>query len=76
MAIGRSLGERASRDALTPREIDVLYFLGLGKTTKEIASLLSVSPETVSTHRKHICRKLSVHSTAELIAAASHYKAH
>ncbi len=66
---------RASRsDTLTPREIEVLQHLGYGKTTKEIAGMLKLSTTTVATHRKHICRKLGIHSTAELIAYASHFQ--
>jgi len=59
---------RPTRDihALTPREREVLALIGEGRTTKEIAAQLKVSPETVGNHRKNICRKLGAHSTAEL----------
>jgi DNA-binding CsgD family transcriptional regulator len=43
---------------LTTREGDVLTLIGQGKMTKEIASLLSISPQTVGNHRKQICQKL------------------
>ena len=55
---------------LTVREMDVLLLIAHGHATKEIASILGLSPTTVSTHRKHICSKLRTHSTAELIPYA------
>jgi DNA-binding CsgD family transcriptional regulator len=42
-----------------------------GHTSKQVAVSLAVSIHTVSNHRKHICRKLSLHSTAELVAFAA-----
>lgn len=61
----------AHMECLTPREKQVLTIVGQGKTTKEIAEVLGVSSATVSNHRKHICRKLGIHSTAELVAFAA-----
>lgn len=55
---------------LTSREIDVLASLALGKTTKEIAAALHLSTETVADYRKHLCKKLNLHSTASLVAYA------
>jgi DNA-binding NarL/FixJ family response regulator len=51
---------------LTPREREVLQLIAEGNTTKEIASLLSVSVKTVETHRRNIMRKVNLHSVAEL----------
>ena len=56
--------------ALTPRERDVLNCLARALTTKEIAISLGISEHTVSQHRKNICKKLELHSTAQLIAYA------
>jgi DNA-binding CsgD family transcriptional regulator len=36
--------------------------------TKEIAERLGMSAETIGNHRKKLCRKLDLHSTAELAA--------
>ena len=55
---------------LSPTELEILHLLAMGRCTKEIALGCGVSTSTISTHRKHICQKLKVHSTAELIAAA------
>jgi DNA-binding CsgD family transcriptional regulator len=58
-------------DGLTQREREVLHLLAYGHTSKQVAQSLAVSIHTVSNHRKHICRKLSLHSTAELVAFAA-----
>ncbi len=60
-----------SYDGLTQREIEVLRLIAEGNTSKQVAEALTVSIHTVSNHRKHICRKLSLHSTAELVAFAA-----
>jgi len=51
---------------LTPREREVLQLLAEGKSTKEIALYLRVSPKTVETHRRQVMTKLGVNSVAEL----------
>ena len=55
---------------LTHREREVLKQIALGKTTKQIAQTLYLSAYTVANHRKHICKKLGLHSTAQLVAFA------
>ena len=57
--------------ALTRREKEVLRLIGHGRSSKEIASALNVSVATVGNHRKNICRKMGLHSTAELVAFAA-----
>lgn len=56
--------------ALTRREKEVLKQIGHGKTSKQIAEELNVSVYTISNHRRHICKKLGLHSTAQLVAFA------
>ena len=58
--------EKRLRAALTDREREVLQLLAEGKTTKWIASELSISVKTVETHRRNIMEKLDLHSIAEL----------
>jgi len=53
---------------LSERELQIATLAGAGRVTKEIAELLDLSPATVSAHRRNICRKLHLHSTAELVA--------
>jgi DNA-binding CsgD family transcriptional regulator len=60
-------------DLLTEREREVFGYLAKGNTSKQIAEGLSISVHTVNNHRKRICRKLAVHSTAELISVAARH---
>ena len=57
-------------DSLSDREREIFQLIAEGKTNKEIAALLSVSPSTVETHRAHIMEKLDVHSAAEIVLYA------
>ena len=51
---------------LTPREREVVQLLAEGKTTKEAAAELKVSPKTIEVHRKNIMDKLGLKSIVEL----------
>ncbi|MGJ3524416.1 LuxR C-terminal-related transcriptional regulator [Nitratidesulfovibrio sp. D1] len=46
---------------LSPAEMRICQFIQAGSPTKEIASALNLSVETVQTHRKNIRRKLGLH---------------
>ena len=59
---------------LTPRELDVLAMLVEGARSEEIASRLSISPNTVRTHIQNLLTKLQVHSRLEAAAFAVRYK--
>jgi DNA-binding CsgD family transcriptional regulator len=59
------------RTNLTARERQILELIGGGRSTKEIACALGISVWTVASHRKRICGKLGVHTTAELVALSS-----
>ncbi len=45
---------------LTQREAEVLYWVTLGKTTKDIGDILGSSPRTVNKHLEHVFEKLGV----------------
>jgi DNA-binding CsgD family transcriptional regulator len=55
---------------LSEREREVLQLVAEGRSSKEAAELLSISPATVETHRAHILQKLGLRNTAELILYA------
>jgi two-component system response regulator NreC len=57
-------------DLLTAREKEVLQLLAEGRTNKEVAALLDVSPYTVESHRTNLMQKLNVHNTAEIVLYA------
>jgi DNA-binding CsgD family transcriptional regulator len=61
----------AMGEKLTGKETEILKLIGRGKSSKEIAAALQVSLQTVANHRKHICAKLELHSTAALVAYAA-----
>jgi DNA-binding NarL/FixJ family response regulator len=63
-------GLKDSYDLLTDREKQVLQLLAEGKSNKEVAALLNLSPYTVETHRTHIMQKLNLHNTAEIVLYA------
>jgi len=56
----------AQAENLTKRELEVLQLIAEGKSTKDIASKLSLSVKTVETHRKQIMDKLEIRSIAGL----------
>lgn len=69
----RSLKERGltdTYDLLSPREKEVLQLIAEGKTNKEVASLLEISPHTVDTHRANLMQKLAINNVADLILYA------
>lgn len=63
-------GLQDSYDLLTDREKEILQLLAEGKSNKEVATLLDLSPYTVETHRTHIMQKLNLHNTAEIVLYA------
>jgi two-component system, NarL family, response regulator NreC len=70
----RSLADRGITDrydALSEREREVLQLVAEGKSSKEIADVLSISPATVETHRTHLLQKLGLRNTAEVVRFAA-----
>ncbi len=55
---------------LTQREAEVLYWLSLGKTNRDIADILGMSPRTVNKHLEHIFSKLGVETRTAAAALA------
>lgn len=56
----------STRDQLTPQELQVSLLLAEGRTTKEAAAALFLSPKTIEYHLRNAYRKLGVHSRDEL----------
>ena len=56
--------------ALTGRELEILRLVARGFSHPEIAELLSISPNTVGTHVRHVYRKLEVQSRSEAVYEA------
>jgi DNA-binding CsgD family transcriptional regulator len=53
-------------DELTPQELQIALLLTAGKTTRETAAALFLSPKTVKYHLRHVYQKLGIHSRHEL----------
>jgi DNA-binding NarL/FixJ family response regulator len=65
VAAGSSSTKKRVRQ-LTTRQREVLQLLAEGRTGREIADLLCVSPRTVEFHKYRMMQELGLHSTAEL----------
>lgn len=57
----------SSTDQLTQRESELLRTFAEGKSYKEAARMLGISPQTVGTYAKTIYRKLEVNSRSDAI---------
>jgi DNA-binding NarL/FixJ family response regulator len=55
---------------ITGRQREVLQLIGEGKSTKEIATLLRISVNTVKTHRMKLMEKLGVHEVTGVVRYA------
>jgi len=66
----QSKGLKDSYYLLTDREREILQLLAEGKSNKEVAGVLDLSPLTVETHRANLMQKLNLHSTAEIVLYA------
>jgi two-component system, NarL family, response regulator NreC len=69
----REMADKQKADTfelLTAREREILQLAAEGKSNKDIASFLNLSPYTVETHRAHILQKLNLHTVPELILYA------
>lgn len=71
----RATGETAQRrdanalGALTPQEQQVARMLAGGRTTREAAAALFLSPKTVEYHLRHVYTKLGIRSRSELVSS-------
>jgi DNA-binding NarL/FixJ family response regulator len=65
------LAAKEAEPALTEREREVLSWIVKGKSNKEIAAVLNISPKTVSVHRSNLMIKLGVRSEIELLRYAA-----
>jgi len=59
--------ERPVHERLSDREYQIMWMIASGKTVGEVAEQLFLSPNTVSTYRARILRKMNMKSNAELM---------
>jgi DNA-binding CsgD family transcriptional regulator len=55
---------------LSDREFEVFQLIGQGKSTREIAKELNLSPKTVEVHRSHVKAKLELKDATALVRHA------
>jgi two-component system, NarL family, response regulator LiaR len=65
--VSRALVQGARPEDLTPRELDVLRQIALGRSNREVAESLGIGEETVKTHVGHVLGKLQVENRAQAI---------
>jgi len=58
---------KTGNKTLTPRQREVVQLLAEGKSMKEVASVLNVTPRTVAFHKYRVMEELNIKTTAELI---------
>jgi DNA-binding NarL/FixJ family response regulator len=68
--LGALPGHAGAARELSGREREVLQLLAEGKSMKEVAALLDISPRTVEFHKYRIMELLGVRTTAELVQQA------
>lgn len=60
-------------ETFTNRELEVFEMLGRGKSAKQIAAVLHLSPKTVDRYRENIKHKLRVESSSDVLRAATQW---
>jgi DNA-binding NarL/FixJ family response regulator len=68
--VGSLIQQKTPRHELTTRQREVLQLLAEGKSMKEVAALLDISPRTVEFHKYRIMELLGVKTNAELVQQA------
>ena len=70
LAAQAATSESAAPSELTPREAEVMVWVARGKTNRDVAEILGMSPRTVNKHLEHIYEKLGVETRTAAVAAA------
>jgi DNA-binding NarL/FixJ family response regulator len=68
--VGSLIHQRASRPDLTVRQREVLQLLAEGKSMKEVAAILDLTPRTVAFHKYRMMEQLRLKTSAELVKFA------
>jgi DNA-binding NarL/FixJ family response regulator len=66
----RPRGSDSPIEKLSDREFEILQLVGVGKSTRDIAAQLNLSPKTVDVHRGHIKEKLQLKDSTALVRYA------
>jgi two-component system invasion response regulator UvrY len=66
-------GDRLPHERLSDREYQVLCLLGSGRSVKEVAAMLALSPKTASTYRTRLLEKMQLSTNADLVRYAAQH---
>jgi DNA-binding NarL/FixJ family response regulator len=66
----RSHPDTPPLERLSDRELEIFRMIGQGRSVKDIAETLFLSPKTVETHKEHIKQKLKLASSNDLLRYA------
>lgn len=66
----RARASSGAQAIVTPRELEILEFVSLGLTVKQVATRLGLSPRTVEAHIAKLYRKLGVRNRVQAISRA------
>ena len=72
ISIKRASQQEDRYNRLSNREREVFQMIAEGRSTKQIAEILFVSPSTIKTHRANIMEKLEMQNISQLIQFAIH----
>ena len=67
---GQRQPSQTGSSPLSPKELEVLRLVADGKDSREIASILYITENTVESHRSHIMRKLGATNAADMVMKA------
>jgi DNA-binding NarL/FixJ family response regulator len=68
--VGGDANPRSALATLSDRELQVFRLIGEGRRTREIGSILHLSPKTIESYREHLKQKLDVDGAPELVRRA------
>jgi DNA-binding CsgD family transcriptional regulator len=61
-----NLNDKEKYDKLSIRQQQVLGFIAIGKSSKEISVILGTTTKTIDSHRNNLIHRLDVHKSSEL----------
>ncbi len=62
----KSFTQTEREELMTEREIEIIKTIAAGRSSKEIAKMLFISPFTVDVHKRNILKKLGANKAVEI----------
>lgn len=67
LSVDKQSNAKSDKLILSPRENEVLTLLSQGKTVNEIATILNLSKQTISTHKKKAMNKIGIEKNSDFL---------